>query len=258
MTFAKNLFLAAGAAALLVSFTPACASSPSDDPAASTDDAATADALRKHHPDYYACTTDSDCVAVPRVGCCDNGWMESVNKHHVRSYEHSFTCPQSNPICPLYIVDDTRQPECNLGTGKCEMVAIDDIACGGFTINPHHCPAGYDCVSNNPNIADIPGSCQAHVDDDGGTDAGPGSDAGPVDGGPGDAGPGTDAGCVQKIMCTRFSHWDSTACTCVANPMCGGFAGIACPSGYTSCVDDPNDGCDPANGGADCSGICVN
>jgi len=36
---------------------------------------------------------------------------------------------------------------------------------------------------------------------------------------------------------------------------CGGFAGIACPEGYT-CVDDPNDSCDPNQGGADCGGIC--
>ena len=37
---------------------------------------------------------------------------------------------------------------------------------------------------------------------------------------------------------------------------CGGFVGTTCPDGYT-CVDDPNDDCDPENGGADCLGICV-
>ena len=36
---------------------------------------------------------------------------------------------------------------------------------------------------------------------------------------------------------------------------CGGFAGIQCPDGLV-CVDDPNDGCDPKKGGADCGGIC--
>lgn len=36
---------------------------------------------------------------------------------------------------------------------------------------------------------------------------------------------------------------------------CGGFAGIDCPEGY-SCVDNPNDDCDPNNGGADCAGMC--
>lgn len=38
--------------------------------------------------------------------------------------------------------------------------------------------------------------------------------------------------------------------------MCGGIAAIQCASGYR-CVDDPNDSCDPDNGGADCGGICV-
>src|SRR5581483_5699166 len=37
---------------------------------------------------------------------------------------------------------------------------------------------------------------------------------------------------------------------------CGGIAGIPCP-GAGRCVDDPTDDCDPANGGADCGGICT-
>jgi hypothetical protein len=37
---------------------------------------------------------------------------------------------------------------------------------------------------------------------------------------------------------------------------CGGLAGKSCPAGK-ACVDDPADECDPANGGADCPGICV-
>ena len=36
---------------------------------------------------------------------------------------------------------------------------------------------------------------------------------------------------------------------------CGGIAGFTCAAGLT-CVDDPNDGCDPERGGADCGGIC--
>lgn len=43
---------------------------------------------------------------------------------------------------------------------------------------------------------------------------------------------------------------------CEAQPIfCGGFGNIACPDGL-ECVDDPNDSCDPSNGGADCGGIC--
>src|SRR5262249_50060052 len=38
-------------------------------------------------------------------------------------------------------------------------------------------------------------------------------------------------------------------------PFCGGIAGIACP-GLGTCVDNPNDSCDPQHGGADCAGVC--
>jgi hypothetical protein len=41
-----------------------------------------------------------------------------------------------------------------------------------------------------------------------------------------------------------------------AGQFCGGFAAIQCPSGLV-CVDDPNDNCDPNNGGSDCGGVCV-
>lgn len=37
---------------------------------------------------------------------------------------------------------------------------------------------------------------------------------------------------------------------------CGGITGQQCPTGQT-CVDDPQDSCDPNHGGADCSGLCV-
>ncbi|MCA9609782.1 MAG: hypothetical protein KC619_29490 [Myxococcales bacterium] len=37
--------------------------------------------------------------------------------------------------------------------------------------------------------------------------------------------------------------------------VCGGFAGIPCP-GHGACMDDPTDSCDPAAGGADCTGLC--
>ena len=251
MNFLKSVFLAGGAIALLSTFT-ACSSASNGDDGSSTDDQ-TADELRKKHPDFYSCNTDTDCVAVPRVGCCHNGWEEAVNRHHVTAYEHSFTC--SHPqICPMYMVDDTRQPECNLSTGKCEMVAIDDISCGGFTMNPHACPSGYDCVMNKPYVPDMPGHCEP-ADAGGGDDAGPGDDA--SDDSATDAGTPDSHVCVQNVMCTRLSHWDSTLCQCVKNPMCGGFAGLACPSGYSSCIDDPTDGCDPAAGGADCPGVCV-
>ncbi|KAL2196607.1 hypothetical protein P885DRAFT_69621 [Corynascus similis CBS 632.67] len=38
---------------------------------------------------------------------------------------------------------------------------------------------------------------------------------------------------------------------------CGGLAAIDCEDKNHVCIDDPRDGCDPNNGGADCGGICV-
>jgi hypothetical protein len=37
---------------------------------------------------------------------------------------------------------------------------------------------------------------------------------------------------------------------------CGGIAGIPCRKHGEVCVDNPNDNCDPTQGGADCMGIC--
>jgi hypothetical protein len=44
---------------------------------------------------------------------------------------------------------------------------------------------------------------------------------------------------------------------CVRDKMCGGFAGFKCDNRAQVCVDNPNDDCDPKNGGADCAGVCV-
>lgn len=37
---------------------------------------------------------------------------------------------------------------------------------------------------------------------------------------------------------------------------CGGIAAFPCPAGLV-CEDNPHDDCDPADGGADCGGLCV-
>ena len=64
------------------------------------------------------------------------------------------------------------------------------------------------------------------------------------------------AGSCAAVLCPTGSDCDPTTGKCVPGPArCGGIAGIACP-GLGKCVDDPNDSCDPAAGGADCGGIC--
>lgn len=58
---------------------------------------------------------------------------------------------------------------------------------------------------------------------------------------------------VEEIVSLESSFSSSEA----SKPkMCGGFAGFQCDNGQV-CIDDPADSCDPQNGGADCSGICV-
>ena len=71
---------------------------------------------------YRACQKDSDCVAVRRVGCCNNGWLEAVNATQKDAYAKSFTCPTRRPMCPMYMVHDTRTPKCDPGTHLCTMV----------------------------------------------------------------------------------------------------------------------------------------
>jgi hypothetical protein len=107
--------------------------------------------------DYRACQGDGDCVAVPLAGCCDNGWKTAVNSCEVDAYEDAFACHRERPICAMYIVRDTRVAECNRATHLCEMVAIQDIACGGFIVQPHECPGGYVCAYTR--LADLPGTC---------------------------------------------------------------------------------------------------
>jgi hypothetical protein len=151
--------------------------------------------------DLYACKVDSDCVKV-RAGCCPHQGWTSVAAGAEDAYAATLGCA-ANPICPRIAERaDWRTPLCN-DAGRCELVAADDIACGGHRINPHGCPAGYECRG----------------------------DALAYDG---------TGKCYQT---------------------CGGFAGFQCgrdggSSAPDACVDVPNDGCDPAAGGADCPGFC--
>lgn len=80
------------------------------------------DAADAGNAQYRACQQDGDCTAVPRVGCCNNGWLEAVNIGQKDAYAKSFTCPTPRPMCPMYMVHDTRTPRCDPGTHLCTMV----------------------------------------------------------------------------------------------------------------------------------------
>jgi hypothetical protein len=110
--------VASGVAPASVSAAPAptdAGPAPSAEPAAATD---TADAGLAA---FQACQSDADCIAVPRAGCCNNGWKEAVNATQKDAYAAAFACHERK-MCPMYIVRDTRQPKCDPGTHLCTMV----------------------------------------------------------------------------------------------------------------------------------------
>jgi hypothetical protein len=72
---------------------------------------------------FRGCGADADCVAVPRVGCCHNGWNEAIAASQRDAYAASFTCPEAHPICAMFIVHDTRKPRCPAATRLCTLVA---------------------------------------------------------------------------------------------------------------------------------------
>ncbi len=69
-------------------------------------------------------------------------------------------------------------------------------------------------------------------------------------------GPAPSGNCWCDDLCADYGDCcDDKATTCDLI-QCGGFAGLPCPDGLV-CVDNPADSCDPASGGADCGGMCV-
>lgn len=108
---------------------------------------------------FRACTMDSDCAAVPRAGCCRNGWLEAVAVSQKDAYARAEKCGEPHPICPMYIVQDERVALCDDATHLCTMTPPDQVSCGGFFDRNHrHCPAGYGCKKTSK-IPDVGGKC---------------------------------------------------------------------------------------------------
>lgn len=108
----------------------------------------------------FSCKVDSDCVAVDKGGCCPDGTDVAVNYAKAKSYAKSVACKSAHGICPQHRVLETRVAQCNFETKKCEMVQIEDIACGGFIERPHDCPDGYLCLHRFDDDASGTGHCE--------------------------------------------------------------------------------------------------
>jgi hypothetical protein len=216
----------------------------------------------KHASFDSPCKVDADCALV-RPDCCKIQNPIGVRADEVDAYRASLMCA-AHLICPaIAIRDNHASAECV--NNKCVAVLPGDVACGGRSVNPHTCPNGWNC--EGPQLAvDGTGKCfqqcggiagfvcdgadQICVDN-------PNDSCFPSAAGADCMGECRDAVCSGATSrCAAGYHWDQWACTCVENTSCGGFAGFPCAAGKT-CIDNPNDSCDPAHGGADCPGICV-
>ena len=98
-------------------------SAPASAPPASSEPDATAASPPGVDPRYRACSSDADCVAVRRAGCCYNGWQEAVAATQAAAYSQAYACTRTRrPACPMYIVRDTRVARCDAASHLCTMV----------------------------------------------------------------------------------------------------------------------------------------
>lgn len=106
--------------------------------------------------------------------------------------------------------------------------------CAGFI--GLECPAGLECIDDPSDDCDP---------NNGGADCG------------GLCVPGPTGDPCATVRCAAGTHCVEGRCEPDEAPVfCGGIANIQCP-GIGLCEDDPYDGCDPSNGGADCGGVCT-
>lgn len=256
----------------------------SANPAGNSNDAARTQATEKDGPGVPPVCDAAGCQPTPTPQCTADDQCASVRAACSVCPDGTSACPRTAcengqcnvvvPSCPKptgcggiaavpcadgYVCVDDPNDKCepdSSGT-NCPGVCMPGSAprvCGGLV--GAVCPPDYKCVDDPSDTcdpakgdADCTGICQP-------------------------AEPGTcesDADC-PKLMIECSSCADGTAacpssscvngqCAVMAPPCptpnaCGGIGGIECKPGY-QCVDDPNDKCDPAAGGADCPAICV-
>jgi hypothetical protein len=168
------------------------------------------------------------------------------------------TCPPTGIVCSDQCPASKTLPNgapCKPGVfdeKTCDCVAsapptceASGGQCGALTANGVHCPDGFQSDGDAGSCGLGGGCCMPLPSPPTCSAAG------------GVCGALTDAG----VSCPDGYRLDAKAGSCglgggCCMPItCGGFAGIQCPEGF-ECVDDPNDNCDPQNGGADCGGIC--
>lgn len=241
-----------------------------DDPNDTCNDGVAADCPGVCEPSVpEECTSDADCPAL-RAPCsvcadgsevCPKSWCEGGRCNvSFPSCAPAFVCGENGSGCAPgeACVVDPDSPcdpasERAICQGKCVTIdAPRPCGEGGGVL----CPPGYECTTPDgatcdPNAADpgCGGICVPSAPRECSTDS-------ECPQAPGPCLPCSDG----TVSCSR-AECRNGACAvvldaCTGPDFCGGIAGFPCPPGLT-CVDRPNDECDPQQGGADCEGMCV-
>ena len=212
------------------------------------------------------CVADEDCPEsrAPCLVCADG--IESCPRSFCDAghcgvlfggCEPTPGCNTDSDCAPGQVCRQEPNDACDPATGMaCGGICVpDDVPrpCGG--VAGETCPPSYQCVDDRSDDcdpeqggADCPGIC--------------------VVGSPTECLTDRECATVEachpcpdgSVSCPNAECVDGKCVLaytgCPDPAFCGGVAGFPCPPGQT-CVDDLNDDCDPADGGADCAGICV-
>jgi hypothetical protein len=117
----SSVFVSLSSLVCLASLT-ACGSAPTSESTGRSGQAASLAPQSNVDPAFAGCVTDDDCVAIPQAGCCHNGWLAAVNRCSVADYTAANACDTTGPICPMYIVNDTRVAVCDPSSNACTLV----------------------------------------------------------------------------------------------------------------------------------------
>jgi hypothetical protein len=239
-----------------------------DDPNDTCDDQTGADCPGRCEPEAPSeCDSDEDCPRIDaRCDKCPDGSQacpESLCLGGMCSILYpdcgpAIVCGEDGIGCNadetcVYDPDQACDPANGIRRCKGKCVILEEPRpCGGGAA----CPPGYECTVADGTTCqpDAAGSgCDGVCTPSTPPTCSDDSECPPV--------PGPCLPCPDSTLSCAHTACRNGQCTvefngCTDVGFCGGIAGFPCPLGLT-CVDNPNDDCDPLNGGADCAGMCV-
>lgn len=220
---------------------------------------------------FNQCAKHSDCVVVPKPGCCPMCRKAAANRNFTAQFADEHKCEAPFPPCAKICFADDRIPVCRDGT--CSLVEPWGAACveGAAPDSPQACPTtayvcrGSKCVWAPP--------CTPEEDDEGADVASPRFRK---DKNKGRKTPQPTAHPSPPSSCPALLSCDATLKRCVwpanASSSSGSGSGdvvdylkpcwgasptpIRCGDEVSRCVDDPRDSCQGWLGEPNCPGLC--